>query len=54
MLKDRKSILSQNNLSLKEGLYFEWENSRKYKIHAEGLKGVFSIGLGRHGHFEDI
>ena len=54
---DRKSILSQNNLSLKEGLYFEWENSIKNKILAkEGLKGAgrFSKGHGRHGNFEDI
>ena len=54
---DRNSILNQNNLSLKEGLYFEWNNSIQNEVLAkeciEGA-GSFSKGRGRHGSFEDI
>ena len=54
---DRNSILNQNNLSLKEGLYFEWNNSIQNEVLAkEGIEGAgsFSKGRGRHGSFEDI
>ena len=54
---DRKSILNQNNLSLKEGLFFEWNNSMQNEIlYKEGIKGAgrFSKGHGRHGSFEDL
>ena len=54
---DRKSILNQNNLSLKEGLFFEWNNSMQNEIlYKEGIKGAgrFSKGQGRHGSFEDM
>ena len=54
---DRRSILKQNHLSLKEGLYYEWHNSMQNKILSkEGIEGAgkFSKGHGRHGSFEDI
>jgi enoyl-CoA hydratase len=54
---DRKSILNQNNLSLKEGLFFEWNNSMQNEIlYKEGIDGAgrFSKGKGRHGSFEDL
>ena len=54
---DKRSILKQNNLSLKEGLYFEWNNSMQNEVLSkEGIEGAarFSIGHGRHGSFEDI
>ncbi len=57
MNADRKSILSQHNLSLKDGLFFEWKNSFENEVLSkEGIKGAarFSRGKGRHGDFEDI
>ena len=54
---DRNSTLKQSNLSIKEGLLYEWNNSINNKILSkEGIKGAgrFSKGHGRHGNFEDI
>tara|TARA_B100000963_G_scaffold145017_1_gene126308 strand:+ start:564 stop:1385 length:822 start_codon:yes stop_codon:yes gene_type:complete len=54
---DRKSTLKQFNLSIKEGLLYEWNNSMNNKILSkEGIEGAerFSKGKGRHGNFEDI
>ena len=54
---DRHSALSQNNLTIKEGLLYEWNNSMNNKILSkEGIRGAgrFSKGHGRHGNFEDI
>ena len=54
---DRHSTLKQSNLTLKEGLFYEWNNSMKNKILSkEGVIGAgrFSKGHGRHGDFEDI
>ena len=45
------------NLTIKEGLFYEWNNSMKNKILSkEGINGAgrFSSGHGRHGDFEDI
>ena len=54
---DRHSTLKQSNLNIKEGLFYEWNNSMKNKILSkEGINGAgrFSKGHGRHGDFEDI
>lgn len=54
---DRHSALNQHNLSVKEGLLYEWNNSMNNKILSkEGIRGAgrFSKGHGRHGNFEDI
>ena len=54
---DRHSVLKQSNLSIKEGLLYEWNNSMNNKILSkEGIKGAgrFTIGHGRHGDFKDI
>ena len=54
---DRNSTIKQSNLSVKEGLLYEWNNSMDNKILSkEGIKGAerFSKGHGRHGDFEDI
>lgn len=52
---DRNSVLNQNNLSIKEGIAFEWTNSIDI-INKEGIKGAkkFSKGYGRHGDFKKI
>ena len=52
---DRKSIIKQSNLSVKEGLEYEWYNSIEV-LSKEGIEGAerFSKGHGRHGDFEDI
>ena len=54
---DRQSTLKQSNLTVKEGLFYEWNNSMKNNILSkEGINGAgrFSNGHGRHGDFEDI
>ena len=52
---DRNSIIKQSNLSVKEGLEYEWYNSIEV-LSKEGIKGAgrFAKGHGRHGDFEDI
>ena len=52
---DRNSIIKQSNLSVKEGLEYEWYNSIEV-LSKEGIEGAerFSKGHGRHGDFEDI
>ena len=52
---DRNSIIKQSNLSIKEGLEYEWYNSIEV-LSKEGIEGAerFSKGHGRHGDFEDI
>ncbi len=52
---DRNSLIKQSNLSVKEGLEYEWYNSIEV-LSKEGIEGAerFSKGHGRHGDFEDI
>jgi enoyl-CoA hydratase len=52
---DRNSIKNQNNLTIKEGLEYEWHNSIK-ACSEEGIKGArrFTQGYGRHGDFKNI
>ena len=51
---DRNSIKKQNNLTIKQGLEYEWNN--KKVVSSEGIDGAnrFSQGYGRHGDFENI
>ena len=54
---DKHSTLKQSNLTIKEGLFYEWNNSMNNNILSkEGINGAvrFSNGHGRHGDFEDI
>ncbi|MBF96358.1 MAG: Short-chain-enoyl-CoA hydratase [Alphaproteobacteria bacterium MarineAlpha9_Bin4] len=53
---DKNSVLRQNNMTIKEGLYYEWQNSSDKVLTNEGIKGAnrFSKGKGRHGDFENI
>ena len=55
MLADRRSVLSQQGLSLEDALHEEYRNSISM-LRAEGVEGArrFAAGLGRHGDFEDI
>ena len=52
---DRNSIKNQVNLDIKQGLEYEWNNSKKV-VSKEGIKGAtrFTGGLGRHGDFKNI
>ncbi len=52
---DRKSVINQKNLSLREALIKEWYDGKEALV-KEGIRGAekFKDGLGRHGNFDDI
>jgi enoyl-CoA hydratase len=52
---DRRSVIKNHGLSVREGLVREWYNGREALI-ADGLAGAgrFKSGLGRHGDFDKI
>jgi enoyl-CoA hydratase len=52
---DRRSVYTQQGLSLREAMRKEWYNGLP-AFHAEGVEGSkrFASGKGRHGNFSDI
>ncbi len=55
MRADRRSVLKQHGLSLRDALVQEWYGGREALLH-EGIAGArrFAEGTGRHGDFEQI
>ncbi len=55
VIADRNSVIRQNNMTIKEGLEYEWYNSKEV-LNKEGINGAkrFSKGYGRHGDFVNI
>jgi len=51
---DRRSVLAQHGLSVREAMHREWQISTP--MLEEGLRGAarFASGKGRHGDFGDI
>jgi enoyl-CoA hydratase/carnithine racemase len=49
---DRRSVIAQHGLSMRDALVQEWYNSRPV-LEAEGIQGAsrFATGEGRHGDF---
>jgi enoyl-CoA hydratase len=52
---DRRSVYTQQGLSLREAMRKEWYNGLP-AFYAEGVEGSrrFASGKGRHGNFKDI